>query len=43
MMLVDDLAGMDIHDDSGGALGAEIMDHLEQLFAQDELHAGIER
>ncbi len=39
----DDLAGAHIHDDPGGALGAEILDHLQQFFAQDELHAGIER
>src|SRR4029077_4264691 len=34
---------MHIHDDPGRALGAEIMDHFRQLFAQDELYAGVER
>ena len=39
----DDLAGAHVHDDAGGALGAELADDLLQLLMEDELHPGVDR
>ena len=38
-----DLAGVDVHDQPGAALGGEVVDHTRQFFVQDVLQPQIDR